>query len=259
MAARRIRSGSGHRYELDGQPVDGVTAILRGGVPKENLIGWAARSVAGYAIDHWQELEELSVSKRLRELERAAWAERDAAAVRGTKVHQLAQELIEGREVDVPEELTGHVDACLAFVNDYDVDEIAVEAAVLHRGATLATSYMGSLDLLARLDGQPDLWLIDWKTGGSGVWPEMALQLCAYAHAHVIVDKDGTEHPMPHVDRAAVVWLRADGYDVVPVDISASTFRTFQYAQQVAHFTARERSAYVADALAPRTFEAAAS
>ena len=42
---------------------------------------------------------------------------------------------------------------------------------------------------------------------------------------------------MPTIDRAGAVWLRADGYDLHPVDISTETFRTFLYAQQVAHYT----------------------
>src|SRR5262245_10238569 len=123
-ATRRVNRGSGHSYYLDGEPVDGVTRVVREGVPKRNLIGWAARSVAGYAVDHWADLGELSTSKRLRELEGAAWGERDAAAVRGTTVHLLAAQLTEGAEVEVPDALVGHVDACLQFLDAYDVVEI---------------------------------------------------------------------------------------------------------------------------------------
>lgn len=252
-ATRRINRGSGHSYLLDGEPVDGVTAIVRDGVAKSNLIGWAARSVAGYAIDHWTELAELSTSKRLRELEQAAWSERDAAAGRGTAVHRLAAQLAAGDEVDVPEALLGHVDSYLAFAQQYRIEELAVERMVINR----RYRYAGSLDLIARIDGEPAIWLLDWKTGASGIWPETALQLAAYAHAEAMVDPDGTEHPMPPIDHAAGVWLRADGFDVVPVDVSPETFRVFLYAQQLAHFTNAERSRFVHDALPPRELEAA--
>jgi hypothetical protein len=249
---KRVNRGGGHSYVLDGETVDGVTAICRDGIAKQNLVGWAARSVAGYAVDHWSELTELSTSKRLRELERAAWAERDAAAGRGTTIHKLAWQLAAGDTVEVPEALRGHVDAYLGFIDAYDVDEFATEATVISR----RWRYMGTFDALAHLDGNVDeLWLLDWKTGASGIWPETALQLAAYAHAESILRDDGIEVPMPAVAHAAAVWLRADGYDVVPVDISDETFRTFLYAQQLAHFTKAVRGDYVHDALPARTPE----
>jgi hypothetical protein len=120
---------------------------------------------------------------------------------------------------------------------------------------------MGTVDLLAYVDERPELVLVDWKTGGTGIWPEVALQLAAYAHAETMLDGDGLERPMPTVDRALAVWLRADGYDVYPVDIGPATFRTFQYAQQVAAFTiaTKDRAArrYIGNALPPRQLEAA--
>ena len=249
-STRRINRGGGHSYVLDGETVDGVTKIVRDGVPKSNLIGWAARSVAGYAVDHWAELAELTPSKRLRELERAAWAERDAAGARGTTVHKYAHQIAEGAVVEVPDELVGYVDAYLAFSAAYDVLEVEVEATVINR----TWHYMGTVDLLAYIDGE--LWLLDWKTGASGIWPETALQLAAYANAETVLGDEG-ERPMPAVARAAAVWLRGDGYDVVPVDAGAETFRTFLYAQQMARFTNAQRSDYVRDALPPRELEPA--
>lgn len=250
-ATRRVNRGGGHSYFLDGEPVDGVTRIVREGIPKKNLVGWAARTVAGYAVDHWADLAEQSTSARLRELERAAWGERDRAAVRGTTVHGYAAALAAGETVDVPDELAGHVDAYLAFADAYRLDEIIVEATVIYRGPTPATSYMGTLDVIGTLDGG-DAWLIDWKTGASGIWPETALQLSAYANAQHYIDADGNETPMPKIERAAAVWLRADGYDVIPCEIGPATFRTFQYAQQIAHFAESDRSAFVGEALPAR-------
>jgi hypothetical protein len=248
--ARRRRSGSGWRYTIGGEPVDSVSAIVRDGVPKPNLIGWAARTVAGYAVDHWDDLTERTTSKRLRELERAAWAERDAAAGRGTAIHKFAESLAAGAVVEVPEALVGHVDAYLQFVEEHAVEELYVEQTVVHRGESLRTSYMGTLDLLARLDGLDDVWLLDWKTGASGIWPETALQLAGYAHAQTRLVGDGPiERPLEPIAHAAAVWLRADGYDLVPLDVSAPTFRTLQYAQQVAAFAAEPRERYVGDAL----------
>ena len=57
---------------------------------------------------------------------------------------------------------------------------------------------------------------------------------------------------MPTVDRTGCVWLRADGYDLIPVDTSPTTFRTFLYAQQVARFTDAPRETYVLEAIHPQ-------
>ena len=243
-ATRRINRGRGHSYLLDGERADGVTWIVSNGVPKPALIDWAARTTAGYAIDHWDELAELKASERLRKLEKARWAETDTAAVRGTNVHSLAQQLAAGEEVDVPEHLVGHVDAYLSFARDWEPEEIIVESVVAHR----RYRYMGTLDLIARL-ATGETWLLDWKTAGSGIWPESALQLSAYRNADFYLDDQGNEQPMPTVDRTGCVWLRADGYDLIPVDTSPTTFRTFLYAQQVARFTDAPRETYVLEAL----------
>jgi len=243
---RRIRRGSGHSYELDGKTVDGVTTILGNGVPKPALINWAAEATAGYAVDNWERLAELTPSKRLAEMKRGRYGPRDEAAVRGTTIHKYAHELAAGLEVDVPDALVGYVDAYLAFVAAYGVTELEVEATVVNR----KRSYMGTVDLIAEVDGE--VWLVDWKTAKSGIFPEVALQLAAYRNAEAIVDDGGAERPMPTIDVTAAVWLRADGYDVVPVETGEAVFRTFLYVQQVARFSTAPRSEYVLDALPPR-------
>ena len=45
--------------------------------------------------------------------------------------------------------------------------------------------------------------LLDYKTAGSGVWPETAFQLAAYAHAEFYVAEDGTERPVPAIEHHA--------------------------------------------------------
>lgn len=249
--AKRKRAGSGWSYTLGGEPVDSVSRIVDA-VAKPGLVGWAAKTVAGYAVDHWNDLELLTPSKRLEELKGAAWADRDAAAGRGSDIHALAHQLALGETVEVPDPLRGHVDAYLAFVDAYDVHELAVETACVYRGASLATSYAGTFDALVTCGASAPVGLVDWKTGASGIWPETALQLAGYAHAQtMLVDGGPEERPMPDVDFAWAVWLRADGYDVVPVDISDQTWLYFRYAQQLKRFADTERAAFVHDALTP--------
>jgi hypothetical protein len=252
-ATRRIPRGKGHSYTLDGEPVPGVTTIINQGVPKPALIDWAARQSAGYAIDNWAELAKLNSSERLRRIERARFEILRGASVRGTDVHQLALRLAAGQEVDVPEQLEGHIDAYLQFATDWQPVELLTEVVIGNR----RHRYMGTLDTLAQLaDGKT--WLLDWKTGQSGIWPEAALQLAAYRHAEFYLNAVGNEQPLPRVDQAGCIWLRADGYDLVPVDTSPETFRVFLYAQQVARFCSDPRERYIGGMLAPPATKEAA-
>ena len=242
---RMIRRGTGHSYELDGEPVPGVTTILRDGWPKPALKAWAGKMTAAYAVDHWDDLAEKTPTERFEELRGAQYETTNALAGRGTAIHALAEQLLRGNEVDVPEELTGHVDACLAFLDDWKVAELAVEAVVVNRGnGAGAGRYMGCLDLLAvpHPNVCDDVWLFDWKTGTSGIYPETSLQLAAYAHAQtILLGDDGQEVALPKVEHAAAVWLRADGYDVYEVNIAEDVYRAFLYVQQVAAFYNRPR------------------
>ena len=243
-ATRRIDRGRGHYYLLDGERADGITKVINDGVPKPNLIGWAANTTAGYAVDHWDELAELKLSERLEVLKRSRFEGLREAGVRGVDIHKLVQRHLLGEEVAEAEPLRGHMDAYERFLEQWSVEELLTEVVVGNR----RFRYMGTLDLICGLsDGQR--WLLDWKTGASGIWPESALQLAAYRYAEFYLDADGDEQPMPTVDASGCIWLRTDGYDLVPVEAGPDSFRTFLYAQQVAAFTQQPREAVVGEAL----------
>ena len=226
---KRINRGRGHSYVLDGVKVPGVTTLINNGFPKRALVDWAARTVAGYAVDHWDELAELPVSERLRRLEKAHNRVRDAAGVRGTRVHKLAHRLALGEQVEVPEEIAGHVMSCVRFLDEWEVEPILIERPVFSR----AHLYGGSPDLVARLrDGR--VWLLDWKTNAKGPYGDMAFQLAGYRYADIYLDDDGQEQEMPAIDECGVVWLRADGYDLFPFEAGPDVFRQFLYIAEVA-------------------------
>jgi hypothetical protein len=240
---RRRNYGGGHAYYLvDGDTethVPGVTTILSDALPKQ-LKQWAADESAEYAIAHWEELGKLRPFARAKAIANAWQGELRTASIRGTTVHALAERLQRGEQVEMPEGYEGHVEACVAFLDDYDVQGILAEASVLHRENPL---YGGTLDLVGDMLGHR--WLIDWKTSKSGVYAEAALQLSAYAHADVYIDDDGDEHPVKDlgIERGAVVHLRADGYDVYPMNIGDRPFEVFRVAAYMAgwlHYTKGE-------------------
>jgi hypothetical protein len=240
----RKNHGRGHSYKLNGEKTPGATTVLNKGYPK-HLEKWAADQSAGYAVDHWDELAEMPISKRLKLIADARFADRDAAAGRGTAIHRLARRLIAGEEVDVPDELEGHVDAYLTFLDDWQPRELLVEAPI----ASVRWRYCGTLDLLADLVDERR-WLLDLKTTRNGVYRESALQLSAYRNADYYLDAAGVVRPMLEVERCGVVWLRADRtYELVPVDASPATFRVFLAAHLIARFD--ERDDVLGEALTP--------
>jgi hypothetical protein len=239
---RRVSRGKGHSYFLDGDRALGVTTALGDGFPKPALIGWAANATRDYAVDHWDELAQVGPAERIKRLSKARYEDRDEAGNAGTQVHRLALQLAAGEEVTPPEPLIGHVDSYLRFVEQWQPVEWLHEVVVINR----RFRYMGTLDLITELgDGQT--WLLDWKTARSGVFAENALQLAGYRNCETYIGADGAEHPLPTVDACGVVWLRADGYDLIPVEAGPEEFRIFLYALGIARW--RDAESVVGEAL----------
>jgi hypothetical protein len=233
---RRRVGKSGYGYKVDGEYVPGVTKIV-GMLPKDNLIDWAARESATEAINCWDELGRLPVMDRYNRIYKARWNKTNPAAKRGTEVHRLAEALGNDEEVSVPPELQGYVEQYQDFLASLDVRPLVggTELVVASREHL----YCGSLDLIADLgavsyDAQiipPSRWLLDIKTAESGIWPEAALQCCAYERAEVFVD------PADPEDERRVEWLKiaqcgalnlkSDAWELRPLDTSDVVWETF--------------------------------
>lgn len=242
---RRRDHGSGHTYFDVGEDgverkLDGVTTLLGNAIPK-NLSNWAAGQAASYAVEHWDELAPLPLLKRADEIRYAWKRELGRASLKGTTIHKLADQLAHGVRVDVPAELEAHVEQCVAFLDQYEPQPVITESVVVNR----AVGYAGTLDLVADMRGRR--YLIDWKTGNN-VYAEAALQLAAYAHAeHYLHDPAEGARPIERpvvelgIQRGAVVHLRADGYDVIPMRIDDEAFRVFRHAAYMARWLAWDR------------------
>jgi hypothetical protein len=229
---RRKDTARGHKYEdAEGRRVPGVTTILSDGIPKPALVNWAASATAEYAVDNWDRLTGLSASVRLKELNSARWSVKDTAANKGTAVHALAEKLVAGEEVEVPDELVGHAESYARFLDDFEVEAHHVEFSVV----SYRWGYAGTGDLIANVKhvGQTRLLLLDVKTNRSGVFGETALQMAAYRYADVLF-VDGGEEPMPVVDGCAAVHVRADGYDLIPVIADEAQHKAFLHVMRVA-------------------------
>lgn len=236
MAIRRIdrtwRGKPTHHYEIDGVRVPGVTTLLSDGIPKPALTAWGIRTVAEYAADNLDRLNDMAPMGReaiVAALRQSPYTDRDKAAKRGSEVHALAEALAHGHAVEVPEEIRGHVESCARFLDDWNVTPTAIEITVASR----RWSYCGTVDLVGDIGGVRTI--ADYKTSRSGIFGETALQLAAYRHAEVWLDGEA-ERPVADlaIERALAVHLRADGYDVYPLDAGDETFQLFLHAAYVA-------------------------
>lgn len=246
----------------------GATTLIDGGIPKPNLIYWAGKTVAEYVRDNPLEVERLRNLEgdpeglaMVAELAKVPNAVRDAAGVRGTEIHDYAEDLLHGREVEVPLELRPYVDGYLKLIDDWDISPVLTETSVGNRKHW----YVGRLDSIVRIGALGGaLVLLDWKTS-RGVYGETGLQTAGYARAEFYVTDDApdVEIPLPQVERTMVCHITPDGsflYDLAknPAEIDRH-FDLFVAAAFTAK-TKKERDSIITEPLAlPTTHEMSAA
>lgn len=212
-------------YLWEDQRVPSVTSIISM-LPKPGLKYWAANKVAEAAIDKG------TVTQRdYNWLKRAPQRDLENASTMGSNVHDTLDKLVNLKEdedglqsvLDIPSDEVPYVDGFYQFVNRFQPEFVRTEETVF--GTIDGHSYAGSFDALIKI--KDEHWLIDFKTTRSGVHPEVALQLMAYANAEKIIHPDGSDEPMLPVDRFGVLWLRPDRWKFVEVNPSDELMETF--------------------------------
>lgn len=216
-----------HTYHLDGKRVKGVTTVL-GVIAKPALVPWAARKVAEHVADNldqavrWGNMQRDDVVHELKEVPNR---ERDAAALRGTEIHAIAERVIHGEEVEIPEAYVGHVQGYIDFLDAFGVEPVLTERSVASR----AGKYAGRFDSIVTFTNWRDgVWMMDLKTSNY-VYGETALQNAGYAQADFYVDDDApeVEVPMPKIDGIAVAHVTAEGtflYDLGDMEAATREF-----------------------------------
>lgn len=226
---KRVDTKYGHSYTIDGKRAVGVTTALKG-IPKDALVPWAAKEVATYVVDNIYDVKRMLDSggkyPTIDFLKGIPNQRRDTAAVRGTRVHALAEQYIRGEEVEVPDDVLAYVEGYAAFINDWSPVSVHEELVVASR----KHGYAGTLDSIQDLPGVGRA-LVDYKTS-RGVYGEVALQVAAYRYADVYLDADGKEQPMIPVEATLVLHIQPGAYDLIPLQADESTFERYLTAQR---------------------------
>jgi hypothetical protein len=134
-----------------------------------------------------------------------SWA-MEAAAERGTAVHEAAQQLDSTGTADIPDEYAPYLQAYAAFLREHDVEWMLIEQPLYHPQYL----YAGTIDRYGIVDGFHTL--VDLKTTYTIYKPLCCAQLNLYRLMLII-----RGYP---VQRLAILHLKKDGtYRFVRFDI----------------------------------------
>jgi len=177
-------NGKGHYYTTTLNPDEwypGVTTIL-GMIAKPMLIPWAAKEAAkkikAYLIEHatGRKLTSEEIDKLVEEGRTAHVKRVEEAADLGSRAHKAIDDILEGREPVITQDIKAPIDAFLKFKEDTKMEFLLGDTKI----ASLINRYGGSLDALGWMKDK--FVIVDLKTS-SGCWPEMGYQVAAYARA----------------------------------------------------------------------------
>lgn len=168
-----------HLYLLDGQPITGVTTILKV-INKPALIGWSANQAVDYIQDKlptWLQVSPINteeIEKIFNEARKAHTMKKKKAGDIGTKVHKHIENHIKGEPVEIKNKKEQKMfDKFVEWTTENKVKFLQAERQVYSEKHFFAGTY----DLLCEIDGKT--WLGDIKTS-SNIYPEMFLQTAAY-------------------------------------------------------------------------------
>ncbi|MFC4494054.1 hypothetical protein ACFPA8_07900 [Streptomyces ovatisporus] len=226
--------------------VPGVTSVLNM-FPKGFLGPWNAKLAAELAADMTTEGDLQRMVKRDREgavtyVKDAAKRYTKQAAEKGSEAHDLFERMIRGEELGpvstLMEPYVKHFDEFLSAVQPELVSAEDVAWSDTH-------GYAGSYDaeLLVKVDpetgkldqqGEAIRLMSDWKTG-KNTYPDVALQLSAYAYADRVISPDGSTRPMPTFDGGLVVHVTSEKWAAKPARVNEELHGVFLSALAFFH------------------------
>lgn len=214
-------------HPTTGEKLPGVTSVLSI-LAKPNLVRWqisGARKDGAMRALRWAERHPLTAPPEAATVTAALRASRASpedttARDMGTLIHALAEDrLRSGQWPDKPPD--GEAFAFAVQLRNA-VDALRPEPMLSEATVWNARDgYAGTLDAVVRIEGRPVL--LDLKTGRTGVHAEMSLQLAAYRYGIQLLD--GSR--LPATDRAAILWVRPDTWQLIDVPAGPDEYRLF--------------------------------
>lgn len=245
----------GHKsrpYSRDKQ-YPSVTTLI-GLLDKPGLSWGAANETAKFAIHHqadWRGLDDDAAYDRLRKHHRVLW---DGAARMGTVAHAAADAFANGERFACPDDMDPverqqaetYIAGLLDWWSTRDPEVLAAELIVRHTSDRCR--YIGSLDMLALVDGAPTV--LDWKCtkklDGDGYVQDWTLQTHAYALTTELCHYHGTklvstmtwaEAGLPQPAQGMIVNIMGDGsWREFRCDIDPAVLDTIEALWRVKQF-----------------------
>lgn len=233
------------RYYTDptgGPDLVSVTNVLDTSVNKtRSLMPWAVKLTVEWILDHRIEVARRAITDRTeltKQIKQVHIDARETAGDLGTVIHKAAEQRLLGVPFAVEARVAPYLVQLEKFLDFWGVDiDKHVEAAEItcfHR----RLGYAGTADLMIWLptgeDRTLELWLIDFKTSATrsakAVYPENTQQLAALRFCETVLLPDDSEQPMPEIQRAGVLNLRAKSHALVEMPADRDAHKAFRGA-----------------------------
>lgn len=236
MAGVSTIKRGGSRFYVDPDDghikVPGVTSVV-GMLPKDFLTFWAAKITAETAVEQVDTVVRLAERDPQGAIDYLKGAHRRTtkqAADLGSAAHDLFERLARGETVN-PRHVHVDVKPHVKWFTEF-LDEIQPEFLYLEETVWSDTNrYAGSFDAIARVDGE--VVVLDWKTS-KAVYDSVALQLAAYRYAdRIILASDGSSVDVPEMHGGAVLHVRPEGWQFVPVECGPVVYDAFLSLRKV--------------------------
>ena len=261
-----------------------VTSLIKEGLgTSEPLVKWAVTETAAAAVRSRNTvarmIEDEGEEAAVAWLEEARWRSSGKAKIRGTDLHNAAEQLALGARPIVDATVLPYVEQYERWLRTHSPRFLMAEAPVYN----VAQHYAGTLDGVVELPGRPKPLLYDIKTTQYGPndltpkghprrrppFPEVALQLVAYSRAtevgviseqryaggkrYYLFDPAATHEAMPEIDLTVALCVVVSPFDcfAVPVRIDETVWTAFLHVRECARWQLAGDSDLFGPALVP--------
>lgn len=254
-----------------------VTTLISNGTAKPALVGWAAKVVAEYAVDHragWGQMADSDRDAVVKMLAGSRFKTNERASTRGNDVHAALEQIDLGVEPLVQGEAAPYVEQYRKFLAEHRPTPLLAEATVYNP----ELGYAGTLDKIMQFARWgTDAFIVDVKTTDKAKakrrsgppYPEVALQLVAYRRAPLVgieppvkVEKRSDRHyvfdpvktilkPMPETRGAFVLVVSPYDYELVPVVTDEDVWESFLHVKGVAEWALEKSKGVLAKPVPP--------